>query len=61
MIVVGGLGEGDGSDPDWLSQDPWAQGIAIFDLPTLTWSNAYDPNAAEYQSPQIIQDWYNAK
>ncbi|KAH8898703.1 hypothetical protein GQ53DRAFT_635320, partial [Thozetella sp. PMI_491] len=50
MVVVGGW-----VDP---APDPWAQGIGVFDLPSTSEKSSYDPKAASYQSPSIVQEWY---
>lgn len=48
MVVVGGWGaSGDIADQD-QRQDPWANGIGIFDLTALKWSQSYDAGAAAY-------------
>lgn len=59
LIVVGGNAER--SLESWTveQRDPWPQGIGVFDLSAFKWSAAYDPEAGEYESPQMIQNWYN--
>ncbi|KAH8885365.1 hypothetical protein GQ53DRAFT_829081 [Thozetella sp. PMI_491] len=53
MVTVGG----------WvnllLDQDPWLQGIGVVDLPSMSLKNSYDPKAAAYDSPKVVNDWYN--
>jgi hypothetical protein len=41
-----------------FTTDPLTQGIGIFDMSTLTWSDSYDANAPRYEQPQIVADWY---
>ncbi|KAH7133928.1 hypothetical protein EDB81DRAFT_805314 [Dactylonectria macrodidyma] len=57
MLVVGGR-------KDWgedrQTPDPWTQGIGIFDLSAVTWSDKYDADAPEYVSPDMVNDWYSA-
>ena len=58
MLVVGGLGNGWsnwGQDPT----DPWAQGLGILDMTSLSWADRYDPNSPAYESAPVIQDWYS--
>ncbi len=56
MVVVGGQ-----SDADLVrDKDPWPHGIGIFDISTLSWSSGFDAQAEPYESPGIVQDWYNA-
>ena len=40
------------------SQDPWTNGINVFDLSAMRWKDAYDPNDSPYQSPSAVRDWY---
>jgi hypothetical protein len=61
MIVVGGYDWEAGFPKVWQDPDPWEQGIAVFDLPSLSWKDTYDPNAGEYDAPQVIKDWYKQK
>lgn len=56
MISVGGLDSW--SDP-WGGNDPWAQGLGILDLPSLSWSDHYDAEAPAYDSPDIVKSWYS--
>ena len=39
--------------------DPWPQGLGIFDMVALRWTNTYDANASPYKPPNVIQDWYD--
>ena len=45
-----------GDDP---SADPWTEGLGILDLPSLSWSDQYDSEASEYDSPDIVKSWYS--
>ncbi|KAI0004358.1 hypothetical protein F4779DRAFT_600151 [Xylariaceae sp. FL0662B] len=56
MISVGGFR----SYLNFTEPDEWAQGIGVFDLSTLTWSDHYEPHTT-YESPSIVKDWYNSK
>ncbi|KAI9150854.1 Kelch repeat-containing protein [Paramyrothecium foliicola] len=49
IISVGGHGD---------DVDPWKQSLGVFDLSTLTWSDRFDPDAAAYKPPKVIEDWY---
>jgi hypothetical protein len=44
----------------WRDKDPWEQGIGILDLPSMTWTEQYDADAAGYDSPQVVEDWYKS-
>ena len=59
MVVVGGLDSDGWSQTEGTRKDPWAQGLGIFDLPSLTWSDQYDPNAGVYDSPEMVKEFYN--
>jgi hypothetical protein len=60
MIVVGGVhtytGEWTGEDPP---ADPWAQGLGILDLPSLSWSDQYGSEASPYNSLEVVMNWYS--
>jgi hypothetical protein len=45
-----------GEDPP---ADPWAQGLGILDLPSLSWSDQYDSEASAYNSPEVVMNWYS--
>ncbi|KAM0563725.1 hypothetical protein ACHAPJ_001457 [Fusarium lateritium] len=55
MLSIGGndLGQQGG----WRDKDPWEQGIGILDLPNMTWSNEYDADASQYDSPEVVRNW----
>lgn len=56
MIVVGG-----GSDfSKWDDSDPWDNGLGVLDMTKLEWLSEFDPDAEQYDSPQMVKDWYNA-
>lgn len=57
LLVVGGINT-------YLNdKDRTPQGLSIFDMTELTWKKDgnYDPNAEEYRTPKVIQDWYNGR
>ena len=56
MISVGGLQQG-----EWTEPDQWSQGIGVLDLPTLTWSDGYKSKAGAYDTPQIVKDYYKTR
>lgn len=55
MLSTGGLTR----EWDWESQDPWVHAMRIFDMTTLKWKDSFDAHADDYQSPQMVKDWYN--
>ncbi|KAI4229611.1 MAG: hypothetical protein LQ349_006367 [Xanthoria aureola] len=54
-----------GRDPtdvynDTTSADPFLQGLGIFDLPTMQWSDGYNAVAEPYETPTVVKAWYAA-
>ncbi|KAI0974876.1 hypothetical protein F4678DRAFT_421123 [Xylaria arbuscula] len=60
MLVIGGQSILPDGDQSLYDPDPWPQGIGVFDLQKLDWSDSYQPNSTIYQTPQVIDDWYRA-
>ena len=59
VISVGGINP-TVQYPDYFTQtDSWAQGLGVFDMVDLKWTNTYDAGAAAYTLPSVLQDWYN--
>ncbi|CAG9989378.1 unnamed protein product [Clonostachys byssicola] len=55
MIAVGG-----GLSAKMYDQeDPWPNAINVFDMNTLQWKDKYDADAPDYDSPEVIKNWYN--
>jgi hypothetical protein len=58
MISIGGF-----QDPSQLvapSFDPWNNGMQIWDMTDLYWTEAYNSGAAPYQSPILVTEYYNS-
>jgi hypothetical protein len=54
MISIGG-----GQEANFATfQDPWAKGLGIFDMTTLSWTNAYDAAAPAYERPSLVSQFY---
>lgn len=58
MAVIGGIDLWPPNGTTRNSEDPWTNGINIFDLSAMRWKDTYDPNDAPYQSPSAVRDWY---
>lgn len=64
MLSIGGSASGAGmKEPasfyeGWTNPDNWPQGLGILDMTELSWSTDYKADAAEYESPKVIKDWY---
>ncbi|KAH7311625.1 hypothetical protein B0I35DRAFT_411798 [Stachybotrys elegans] len=57
LLSWGGLDFND--DDGWRSHDPFPQGLGIFDMSALEWSNEYDAEARPYEAHQRIRSWYD--
>ena len=59
MVSIGGYQPSDTGD---LGQalDPWANGIGVFDMTAFEWASQYTANAAEYESPSVVKDYYSS-
>jgi hypothetical protein len=55
MISFGGLDPSDGSLSS--SDDPFPNGIGIFDMTTMQWTTNFDPNT-KYQAPDVVNNYY---
>ncbi|KAG4219250.1 hypothetical protein PC116_g32270 [Phytophthora cactorum] len=58
MLSYGGID----ADPDLgshnMTPDPWKQSLGIYDMSEMIWKDSYDVNAADYESPAVVRDWY---
>jgi hypothetical protein len=54
MLSIGGTQE----VPLENFQDPWTNGLGIFDMTTLSWTNAYDAAAPAYERPSLVSQFY---
>jgi hypothetical protein len=54
MISIGGTQEVVLGNQD----DPWTNGLGIFDMTTLNWTNAYDAAASAYERPSLVSQFY---
>lgn len=70
MLVIGGvdsLADSTSSEAPSLDKatfataDQFTQGLAIFDMSTLTWSSEYDANAAVYEQSTPVKTYYASK
>lgn len=57
MISIGGYATTD-NNLGHLSTDRFSQGLGIFDLTAMKWSDSYDANAEPYQTPDVVKAWY---
>ncbi|KAK3985859.1 hypothetical protein QBC44DRAFT_361980 [Cladorrhinum sp. PSN332] len=59
MLSIGGTDALSDGYHNILDPYPWLQGLGIFDLSSLNWSSSYDANADEYESPEVVNQWYS--
>lgn len=59
MLSIGGRDPTDVYN-DTTSADPFFQGLGIFDLTTMQWSNGYNADAEPYETPAMVKAWYAA-
>ncbi|KAI1632010.1 hypothetical protein F4809DRAFT_125862 [Biscogniauxia mediterranea] len=58
LLSVGGV---DGEFRNYTSPttaDPWTQGLGIYDMSEMRWTSSFDPDAADYISPVVVNEWY---
>ena len=55
MLVIGGSFF---ANDDRSRVDPWPNGMAVFDLSTLDWTESYNHLAEKYRRPSIVQGLY---
>ncbi|KAL0932015.1 kelch repeat protein [Colletotrichum truncatum] len=60
MITVGGINRSLTVSKFFQDKDPFPQGIGIFDMSDLQWKDEYEPEAATYETPEVVKDWYTA-
>ncbi|KAI0850503.1 hypothetical protein F5Y00DRAFT_232389 [Daldinia vernicosa] len=58
MLSYGGVDAGPGLHFQNMTSDPWKQGLGIYDMSEMIWTNSYDVDAADYESPAMVRDWY---
>jgi hypothetical protein len=57
MISIGG---GPGNPPAEDFNDPWTNGMQIFDMTDLVWTESYNSSAAAYEPPSSVTQYYAA-
>ncbi len=67
MIMIGGTNPLNSSDNrangdrGGEPQDPWTQGIAVFDMTALELKDSYQSRADPYEPPYAIQQYYRSQ
>jgi hypothetical protein len=47
-----------GGNQESVKDDPWTNGLGIFDMTKLDWTNAYDAAAPAYERPILVSQFY---
>lgn len=56
MLIIGGALIGEDAH---TTVDPWPNGLAVFDLSTLNWTNGtYNHSAEAYEQPSVVKQLY---
>ncbi|OTB19672.1 hypothetical protein K445DRAFT_313450 [Daldinia sp. EC12] len=58
MLSYGGIDADPGLGSHNMTPDPWKQSLGIYDMSEMIWKDSYDVNAADYESPAVVRDWY---
>ena len=45
-------------DKKWTDPDPAPQGLLVYDMTAMKWTDAYDASADAYESPETVKSWY---
>ena len=59
MLSIGGLDSSVDLFDATNQVDTWNQGLGVFDMVELEWTDRYNAEAAPYTLPVPIQDWYS--
>jgi hypothetical protein len=44
-----------------VTDDPWVNGIGVFNLASLEWATEYDAGAEEYRPAKAVREWYDGE
>lgn len=59
MLIIGG---GPFQNPLGDTPDPWPNGLGIFDMSALTWTNgAYNASADAYEQSEMVREHYSQR
>jgi hypothetical protein len=60
MLVIGGRQPS--SLMSWgTAQDPWMNGLGVFDMTAFAWSDIYNASAGLYEQPKVVQHYYASR
>lgn len=58
MLSIGGTDVSKGFPAEFADPDPWAQGLGVFDMTSLRWTDGYNNNAGAYDTPEAVKQFY---
>lgn len=58
MLSIGGTDASKGYPAEFADPDPWAQGLGVFDMTSLSWTDRYASDAAAYDTPEVVKQFY---
>lgn len=58
MLSIGGADATKGYPAEFEDPDPWAQGLGVFDMTSLRWTDGYRSDAAAYDTPDVVKQFY---
>lgn len=59
MVVIGGLNPTSrNASMTRTTPDVWTNGIGVFDLSAMQWTDRYNANADNYITPAAVKSWY---
>ncbi|KAK0648839.1 hypothetical protein B0T16DRAFT_121319 [Cercophora newfieldiana] len=59
LLSVGGTDGFLGFPGSLLDPDPWRNGLGVFDMSRMVWADRYAADAAPYESPSVVAEWYS--
>jgi len=56
VLSIGGTNP---NSKQWTDPDAAPNGLLVFDMTAMKWTDSYDAKAAPYESPDIVKSWYS--
>ncbi|KAL2290544.1 hypothetical protein FJTKL_15608 [Diaporthe vaccinii] len=58
MLSIGGTDASKGYPAEFADPDPWTQGLGVFDMTALRWTDGYANDAEAYDTPEVVKQFY---
>lgn len=58
MLSIGGTDVSKGYPAEFTDPDPWTQGLGVFDMTALRWTDGYANDAGAYDTPEVVKQFY---